>query len=121
MEMNQSALAAAGGRSIRRRAWLTPLLLLAFVARVAWADGDPFATPDYSGDFWTRPALTGDWGGARTALENKGVTFNFDVTQVYQGVVNGGLDKSWEYGGRDDLTANLDTQKMGLWPGGFLN
>lgn len=24
---------------------------------------------------WDRPALTGDWGGARTRLEDRGVTF----------------------------------------------
>ena len=42
------------------------------------------------------------------------------MTQVGQGVVDGGKDKGWKYGGRGNLTLNVDTQKLGLWPGGFL-
>ena len=69
----------------------------------------------------TRSTLTGDWWGARNDLADKGITFDLTVVQVYQGVLAGGLDKGWQYSGRDDLNINLDTQKMGLWPGGFLN
>ena len=43
------------------------------------------------------------------------------LTQVYQGIVGGGKDILWKYGGRGDLTINVDTQKLGLWPGGFFN
>jgi porin len=74
----------------------------------------------YAGDFFTRSTLTGDWGGVRDDLAEKGVTFDATLTQVEQGVVGGGKDGSWEYGGRTDLTGHLDTQKLGLWPGGFL-
>jgi porin len=74
----------------------------------------------YSGDFFTRSTLTGDWGGARNDLAAKGITFDASVTQVGQGVVSGGKNGTWEYGGRGDLTGHLDTQKLGLWPGGFL-
>jgi porin len=74
----------------------------------------------YSGDFFTRSTLTGDWGGARNDLAEKGVTFDASVTQIGQGVVSGGKNSTWEYGGRGDLTGHLDTQKLGLWPGGFL-
>lgn len=28
---------------------------------------------NYSGDFWARPALTGDWGGLRNTLSTKGI------------------------------------------------
>ena len=73
----------------------------------------------YSGDFWTRSTLTGDWGGFRNELAAKGVTIDMSLTQVGQGVVDGGKDDAWKYGGRGDLTINLDTQKLGLWPGGF--
>jgi len=74
----------------------------------------------YSGDFWTRSTLTGDWGGFRNELAAEGITFDMSLTQVGQGVVDGGKDDGWEYGGRGDFTFNLDTQKLGLWPGGFL-
>jgi carbohydrate-selective porin OprB len=74
----------------------------------------------YSGNIWSRSTLTGDWGGARNDLAGKGIIFDMNLTQVGQGVTEGGKDKSWEYGGRGDLTVNVDTQKLGLWPGGFL-
>jgi porin len=64
--------------------------------------------------------LTGDWGGARSSLAENGITFDVNVTQVGQGVVDGGKDSTWEYGGRGNVTGHLDTQKAGLWPGGFL-
>ena len=73
----------------------------------------------YSGDFWSRSTLTGDWGGIRNDWAAKGITFDIDLTQTAQSVVLGGKDIGWEYGGRGDITFNLDTQKLGLWPGGF--
>ena len=75
----------------------------------------------YSGDFWSRSTLTGDWGGLRNELAAKGVTLDMSITQVGQGVVGGGKNGAWEYGGRGDLILNLDSGKLGLWPGGFFN
>lgn len=77
-------------------------------------------TPDYSGDLLNRSTLTGDWGGLRNDLARKGMTFDLTLTQVYQGVVHGGRDQSWNYAGRGDFLFNLDTGKAGLWQGGFL-
>jgi porin len=79
-------------------------------------------SPDdpYSGDLWTRSTLTGDWGGARNELAAKGVTIDLSLTQVGQSVVDGGKDTGWQYGGRGDMTLTVDSQKLGLWPGGFL-
>ncbi|HVP79954.1 MAG TPA: carbohydrate porin [Thermodesulfobacteriota bacterium] len=74
----------------------------------------------YSGDLWHRSTLTGDWFGVRNDLAAKGVTFDMSLTQVYQGILGGGKDQDWKYGGRGDFTLNADTQKLGLWPGGFL-
>ena len=74
---------------------------------------------NYSGDFWSRSTLTGDWGGARNDLAEKGVTFDLTLTQIAQGVIDGGKETGWESGGRGNLTLNADTQKLGLWPGGF--
>ena len=75
--------------------------------------------PNYSGDFWTRSTLTGDWGGLRNELATKGMTFDLSATQVEMGVINGGRNQSWNYAGRYDFLFNLDTQKAGLWRGGF--
>lgn len=74
----------------------------------------------YSGDLWTRSTLTGDWGGVRNELAAKGVTIDMSLTQVGQSVVDGGKDTGWQYGGRGDITLDVDSQKLGLWPGGFL-
>ena len=68
-----------------------------------------------------RSTLTGDWGGFRNELTAKGATIDMNITQVGQGVVNGGKSGAWQYGGRADLVINLDSQKLGLWPGGFFN
>ena len=84
----------------------------------ARADG---ASQSYSGDFLSRSTLTGDWGGARNDLAAHGVTFDASFTQSAQGVMEGGKDHTWEYGARGILNGLLDTQKAGLWPGGFLS
>jgi carbohydrate-selective porin OprB len=41
--------------------------------------------PDYGGDLLNRSRLTGDWGGRRTDLANKGVQVDVDWTQYVQG------------------------------------
>jgi len=81
---------------------------------------EPDSARTYAGDFLTRSTMTGDWGGVRDEWARNGITVNADVTQTDQGVVSGGKDSSWQYGGRGNLTVNMDTGKMGLWPGGFL-
>ncbi len=76
----------------------------------------------YSGDFLTRTTLSGDWWGLRNDLAAKGVTIDMSLTQSAQGIVHGGKQTGWQYGGgRGDIILNLDSQKLGLWPGGFLN
>lgn len=77
--------------------------------------------PTYAGDLLSRSTLTGDWGGFRDKAADKGVTVTLGLVQVEQGVPTGGADdRTWDYGGRGDLTLSLDTGKAGLWPGGFL-
>ena len=75
----------------------------------------------WSGDFWTRSQLTGDWSGSRDALAANGLTFFGDITQYYQGVTAGGLEQKFRYGGRGDYLIDIDSQKMGLWEGGHLD
>ena len=77
--------------------------------------------PDYGGDLAHRKYLTGDWGGARTALANKGILFDLDVTQLLQGNAHGGRDtnNAFRYSGSADYYLKLDTARMGLWPGGL--
>src|SRR5262245_4583889 len=76
--------------------------------------------PDYTGDLWHRSRLTGDWGGTRTDLANKGVQFDVDWTQYLQGVVDGGRDRTTQYGGHLDYLLHLDLMRMGVLPGALL-
>jgi porin len=78
--------------------------------------------PDYSGDWLTREYLTGDWGGARTELAEKGIFFDLDLTQWLQGNAHGGKDtnNAFRYSGSADYYLKFDTARMGLWPGGLL-
>jgi hypothetical protein len=76
--------------------------------------------PDYGGDLWNRSHLTGDWGGTRTDLANKGIQVDVDWTQYVQGVADGGIDRKTRYGGHVDYLFHLDLMRMGLIPGGLV-
>ena len=53
--------------------------MLAVCAVLAAPAGVAAAEPP-TNDFWTRPTLTGDWGGLRSRLEDRGVTFALEYT-----------------------------------------
>lgn len=64
--------------------------------------------------------LTGDWGGNRDWLAQKGITFDFDVASFYPGVTSGGLRRGFRYGGHGDYVMNADFGKLGVQEGLFL-
>src|SRR5215475_14340522 len=100
---------------------MTVLAVLGISLNIQVGAQDTTPKDPYAGDFWSRSTLTGDWGGLRNEWAQKGVTIDLNATQIGQGVVNGGKSGAWQYGGRGDLTINVDSQKLGLWPGGFFN
>lgn len=109
-------------RTSRHRAWGADVVILGLALLVLAnpASAQPVEVPaTWGGDFWDRPRLTGSWFGLRDEMGKKGVVLDLDLTQVSQGVVSGGRDNLWKYGGLAEYTLNADTQKMGLWPGGF--
>ncbi len=65
--------------------------------------------------------LTGDWNGERTNLAENGITIDIDMIQSYQGVLDGGLESDWKYGGSLDYWFKFDFEKLGLWPGAFVD
>ena len=69
---------------------------------------------------WARPRQTGNWGEARDDLAKRGVWLDVDLLQVLQGVGAGGRGTGVAYGGHADYRLQVDTRKLGLWPGGFL-
>jgi porin len=89
------------------------------VRPVLLADDSP--SSPFAGPLSTRPNLTGNWGGVRDWLAARGATFNVSSTQFYQGVTSGGVNREFEYGGRNDYLFHWDGEKSGLWQGLFLD
>ena len=81
----------------------------------------PAGANPYAGDLFTRYRLTGDWWGGRSALADRGLTFDFFATQFYQGVASGGREQQFRYGGKLDYLFNLDAGKLDLLQGFLLN
>lgn len=73
------------------------------------------------GPDFNQSRLTGDWGGERTKLADSGITIDIDAIQSLQGVLHGGLERTWKYGGSVDYELQFDFEKMGLWPGAFID
>ena len=92
---------------------------LALVAGPVAAQQIPASSPVDSAVV-TRSRLTGDWWGARSYLDNHGVTLDLEYTASYQGLASGTKDKDSGYGGKVDAFFDLDSGKMGLWEGGGL-
>jgi porin len=102
--------------------WVYGCVIGAWICSLACAQVPPI--DNYSGDLWSRPALTGDWGGLRNTLAKKGVNLNVDLVQSLQGLNAGGSFMNqdsvlYRYGGYAEYRLNVDTGKLGLWPGGF--
>jgi hypothetical protein len=60
-----------------------------------------------SGDFWPRPALTGDWDGLSNHLAREGINLDIALLQSLRGLGAGGSLRSqdgmlYRYGGYDD-------------------
>lgn len=75
---------------------------------------------DYSGDWISRAALTGDWNGVRQKWADQGFTTDIHWTQYGQGVLSGGVDEDWELGGSIDALFRADLMRMGLVPGALV-
>ena len=56
----------------------------------------------------------------RDELGKKGVVLDVDALVTPQDVLSGGRSTGEETWGNIDYTLNVDTDKLGLWPGGFL-
>jgi porin len=103
----------------RPNAWIFLAGLIMLIAPDL-ARTQPYDVPEtWGGDIWSRPRLTGDWGGLRDDLAKMGIVFDIDLLTTPQGVVSGGRRTGSGFWDNIDYTLNVDTQKLGLWPGGF--
>ncbi len=66
--------------------------------------------------------LLGDWWGARTQLEQHGLTVALSMTAAFQISAKGGIQTrhAHRFPGRYDLELTFDTEAAGLWKGGTL-
>jgi porin len=93
---------------------------MAFVILSDRASAQPVDVPaTWGGDILSRPRLTGDWDGLRDELGKKGIVLDVDLLLTPQVVMGGGRNTGGDFWGNVDYTLNVDTQKLGLWPGGF--
>jgi len=67
---------------------------------------------------WER--ATGDWGGARTSLEKRGIELGLGLTAIWQANHRGGLQSKPEgkFTTSWDAELTLSTDRLGLWQGG---
>jgi porin len=97
------------------------LLVLATLLSGTATHAQPLDIPDtWGGSLDSRPRLTGTWGGVRDELGRKGVVFDVDLLLTPQSVVSGGRSTGSTTWGNLEYTLDVDTQKAGLWPGGFV-
>ena len=93
------------------RAWLA-LALCALLAVTVFASEE-------QGDNQGRERLTGDWMGARSALEDRGLSLDLGLTQVYQRNTHGGLAAGvGRWAGSYDLELGADMERMADLRGG---
>jgi porin len=97
-----------------------------FLVGLAWlfapnpAGAQPYDVPaTWGGDILSRSRLTGDWDGSRDELAKKGIVFDLDLLLTPQVNMSGGRSTGGNLWGNLDYTLNIDTQKLGLWQGGF--
>ena len=74
-----------------------------------------------SDNLWTRPALSGDWGGLRSTLERSGVTFTFNYTNDFLANVRGGIGRGAIGLGAFQPALDLDLGKLAGWDGGHFH
>ncbi len=68
-------------------------------------------------DLWTRKSFSNGLGGLQPELAKKGIVYEAQLTQFYQGVVSGGRDQAAEYGGKFDQFFIFNSKELGLWEG----
>ena len=95
------------------------ILLVLLIICTVFSVHHVFSAEPISEDMFSSK-LTGDWDGERTKLAENGITIDIDMLQSYQGVLDGGLESDWKYGGSLDYWFKFDFEKLGLWPGAFV-
>src|SRR6185312_8128801 len=108
---------------------LANIRIPAMIAAGAWlALGNPGSRaqspqtvqPTAPTDVWHRDTLTGDWGGLRPDLADKGVVFTLPYTGEVLANLRGGIQRGAEYDGMFQPQVDVDLDKLAGWQGGSL-
>lgn len=82
----------------------------------AMAQSAPPAAAPATG-LWTQPTLTGDWGGLRTQLGDRGITFGLQEQSEGWDNLAGGLREGAVYEGLTTASVRVDLDKLVGWGG----
>jgi len=104
---------------LRRPACLLSLLLTLILVGPLSAQTNSLASDDGSQLFETRPRqyLFGDWAGKRTALEEKGVKFDFFYIADLEANPSGGMQRTQAGWPRIRGTIDIDFDRLIQWQG----
>ena len=97
--------------------WIACAQDIPLPAESASSDGGQWLESEGGRTIFDRSKLTGNWWGARNTLSTNGIQLNINLSQFYQGVADGGAERSFEYGGKLDYYLKVDGGKLGLWEG----
>lgn len=100
----------------RGRRGVLPLLAVAGLAIAAPCYGQD-AAEDSPVSVLTRDSFTGDWGGVRTALVERGVTLGVSEVAEVLGNTSGGQKTGTVFTGRAEVDLDLDLDKLVGWTG----
>ena len=93
-----------------------------FVAALGAYDPNAAASAADKPKSWLeRDQFTGDWGGGRAALANRGVLPYMTWTSQIIHNLDGGLRSGTDVGGVIEFGADLDLEKLGAWNGATIH
>jgi len=87
---------------------------IAILGVLAVASGAPARADD---DIWQRDKLSGDWGGARTELSQRGLDITFNYIGETLAILAGGFRQGADYEHRFELSFDMDLDKVMGWSG----
>ena len=94
------------------------MLILSLMIVLQAVDGE--AIPDQPPPDWSHGHhLTGEWGGARTWLQDHGITFDVVyAAEVFANAAQQTPGQNATFTGHLDVAVTIETEDLGLWPGG---
>ena len=95
------------------------LMSVAAVAAIGASGAQAKEKANAQPSIWEQEMLTGDWGGARTALKEKsGIEITLNYINETFAVLSGGVQRRGSYEGRLDFSVDTNLQKLISWTGG---